>query len=90
MLSNLKNFVNKHKFAVAGSSALICSAVPTFAEEISGSGSLTYYTVDSSLFDPLLSSVNANMSVIVPVGLGILALLAGVKLIPRLINTFIG
>lgn len=44
--------------------------------------------VDAAAFAPLLTTVTENLTVIVPVGIGILVTIAGVKMLPGLIKTW--
>lgn len=45
--------------------------------------------ITAEMLAPLTSGINSNMAVIVPVGLGIMALFVGIKMIPKVIGWFI-
>lgn len=44
--------------------------------------------ISAADFAPLLETVTGNLGVIVPVGIGILVTIAGVKMLPGLIKTW--
>lgn len=46
-------------------------------------------TVTASMFTALTDSITANTEVLVPVGIGIMAVMVGVSLIPRIIYKFL-
>jgi hypothetical protein len=43
----------------------------------------------SGMFTDMLSSITANLGVLVPVGIGLMALLIGVRLIPKVVKRFV-
>lgn len=45
--------------------------------------------ITAEMLQPLVSGINTNMAVIVPAGLGIMAVFVAVKMIPRVVNWFI-
>lgn len=45
-------------------------------------------TITAGMLEPLVDTVGANTSVLIPVGLGIMAIMVGVSLIPRIIYKF--
>lgn len=44
--------------------------------------------VTSTMLEPLVDTIMANVTVLLPVGLGILAIMLGIALIPRIIWKF--
>lgn len=45
--------------------------------------------ITAEMLSPILDAVNSNMSVLLPVGLGIMGTMLGVKLIPRIVYKFL-
>lgn len=43
----------------------------------------------SGMLEPLVSGVTANLNVLLPVGLGLMATMIGVKLIPKIVHKFL-
>ena len=84
MFSKVKSFVSNHKglisgAAVSGASAL--AAVPTFAADASG-------FIQASWVADLLPSVTADVGTMMPIGIGIMALFLGVRIVPRIVYSF--
>lgn len=46
-------------------------------------------TVTAEMFAPLTAAVTSNAEVMIPVGVGIMALMVGIGLIPRILYKFI-
>ncbi len=44
--------------------------------------------VTTEMVQPILDSVTANLTVLLPVGIGILAIMVGISLIPRIVYKF--
>jgi hypothetical protein len=44
--------------------------------------------VTNTMLEPLIDTIMANVTVLLPVGLGILAIMLGIALIPRIIWKF--
>lgn len=44
--------------------------------------------VTSAMLEPIVNTISANLVVLLPVGIGILAIMLGVALIPRIIWKF--
>ena len=44
--------------------------------------------VTQAMLTPLVDTITANVTVLLPVGLGILAIMLGISLIPRIIYKF--
>lgn len=45
-------------------------------------------TLTSSMFDDLIATINANLGVLLPIGLTIMGIMIAVSLIPRIIYKF--
>jgi hypothetical protein len=84
MLNNVKSFVRKNKLAVGsavGACATAASAVPALCAD--GTSTLT-----ASMFTDLTSQITADVGVLVPVGIGVMAIMVGVRLVPKIIYSF--
>jgi len=44
--------------------------------------------ITSEMLQPIVSSITNNLGVLLPVGIGILSIMIGVRLIPRIIYRF--
>jgi hypothetical protein len=44
--------------------------------------------VTAAMLEPIINTITANVTVLLPVGLGILAIMLGIALIPRIIWKF--
>jgi phosphoglycerate-specific signal transduction histidine kinase len=51
-----------------------------------GTGALV--NVTSEMLEPITTSITSNLGVLLPVGIGIMAVMIGVALIPRIIYRF--
>ena len=47
------------------------------------------FKVTSDMFSGLTSTISDNASVLVPVGLGIMAIMISIKLVPKIISKFV-
>lgn len=45
-------------------------------------------TVTSAMLQPITNAITGNLDVLLPVGLGIMAIMIGVSLIPRIVYKF--
>lgn len=54
---------------------------------VAGEGSVAVVTTD--MLEPLVSGLTANIGVILPIGMTILAMMVGISLIPRIIYKFL-
>lgn len=45
-------------------------------------------TVTADMFTGLTSAVTDNAEVLIPVGVGVMAILLGIRMIPRILHTF--
>lgn len=48
----------------------------------------TSVIVTSAMLEPVVDAITANLGVLLPVGLGIMAIMLGISLIPRIIYKF--
>lgn len=46
-------------------------------------------TVTAAMVEPIKNAINDNVGVLVPVGIGIMAIMVGVSLIPRIVYKFL-
>lgn len=46
------------------------------------------FKVSSDMFTGLTSTISDNAGIIVPVGLGIMAIIVSIKLVPKILNKF--
>lgn len=51
-------------------------------------GAVKTLTLTSAMFDGLLGTINANLGVLLPIGLTIMGIMIAVALIPRIIYKF--
>lgn len=63
--------------------AAVASALPVKAAAASGA------VVTADMLAPITSTLEANLSVLVPVGIGIMGAMIGVSLIPRIVYKFL-
>ena len=47
------------------------------------------FQITSELVQPLVDSINSGLSTLVPIGIGIMAVMIGIGLIPRIIYKFL-
>lgn len=70
-----------------GALATLASITTSFASE-TGSGSLPSVAITTDMLTPLVEGVVANVGVILPVGIGLLAISIGIRILPKLISKF--
>lgn len=46
------------------------------------------FTITTQLVQPVVDAINSGLGVLLPVGIGIMAIMVGVSLIPRIIYKF--
>lgn len=68
------------------------SSVVAFAAGSSGSPALELpkINITTEMLQPLVEGIVANVNVVLPVGLGIMGLMIGIRIIPALIRRFTG
>jgi len=73
-----------------GAATVALSSVPVFAAEgaTGGSGNLGEAAITSDMLSPLVDGVTSNIGVILPVGVALLAIFIGIKLIPKVLSYF--
>lgn len=49
----------------------------------------TTFQITTELVKPITDSINSGLSVLVPIGIGIMAVFVGISLIPRIIYKFL-
>ena len=49
----------------------------------------TAATVTAAMVEPISNAISANVGVLLPVGIGIMAIMVGVSLIPRIVYKFL-
>lgn len=54
-----------------------------------GAGVAKAVTITSDMFSGLSSAITSNAEVLIPVGVGIMAIMVGISLIPRILYKFI-
>lgn len=64
--------------------AMMCSAIPAFAEETTGTGG--DFVLTSADLDPILNSIKSNVKVVLPVMLVVLGIFIVIGLVPRLLK----
>ncbi|MCI8624655.1 MAG: hypothetical protein HFG26_13485 [Provencibacterium sp.] len=73
--------------SATGAAALVGTAVPAFAAV---GDELPTIAITTEMLTPLVEGVVANVGVILPVGLGLFAIMLGIRIIPVLIKRFVG
>lgn len=46
-------------------------------------------TLDAAMLAPITSAISSNLDVLLPVGIGIMGIMIGVSLIPRIVYKFL-
>lgn len=83
-LGNLKS----NKIALGstlGAVGSVVAAVPTFAADSTG----MTFTITTEMLTPVTSAISSGLNVLVPIGLGVMAAMIGISLIPRVIYKFL-
>ena len=75
------SFAKRIVFLCMTLALMACMALPAFAA--TGDPVVT-----TEMLSPVLDSISANVAVIVPVGIGIFAIVLGVRFIPRIFKMF--
>ena len=52
-------------------------------------GAVATFEITSELVQPLVTAINSGLDVLVPIGIGIMAVFVGINLIPRIIYKFL-
>lgn len=65
------------------------STVVAFAAEVGGGGGLPSFSITTEMLTPLVEGIMANITVILPVGLGLFAIFLGIRILPGLVSRFI-
>lgn len=90
-MSGIKQKIADHK-----DTAIVTTS--TVAVTALGSGGLTVFATDpevstfqvtSTLVQPVVTAINSGLDVLVPIGIGIMATFIGIRLIRRIIYTFL-
>lgn len=78
--------VNKKKAVTIMMAALavVCGAISASADEVAPA-----FPITSNDLSAVSTNINSAISAVVPVGLGVMAVLLGVYLVPKLIKRFI-
>jgi hypothetical protein len=50
---------------------------------------VTAATVTSAMVQPITDAISANVDVLLPVGIGIMAIMVGISLVPRIVYKFL-
>lgn len=79
----LKNLGKKLAVISAAVVGVVSAAVPTFAETVQP------YVVTAADLSGLQTTINSSITVLVPIGIGVMATMVGIGLIPRIIYRFI-
>lgn len=74
---------------IAGAGTVLSMSIPAFAATPLDSV-MESVAITDEMLNPLVGGVSANVGVILPIGVAIMAILIGVKLIPKIIGNFTG
>ena len=74
-----------------GGAMTVGSSLVALAAETGGDAAskLPTISITSDMLTPLVEGVVSNINVVLPVGLGLMGLMLGIKVIPRLISRFL-
>ena len=75
------SFAKRAVFLCMTLALIVCMAFPAFAAD--GDPIVT-----TEMLSPILDSITANVAVIVPIGIGIFAIVLGVRFIPKIFKMF--
>lgn len=73
-------------YAAAAAGTMALGVVPAFASDTTTPG----VAITTDMLQPVVTSTTANLAVIIPIGIGLFAILLGVGLVPRVIKMFTG
>lgn len=92
MMDKLKMNGKALLFPALASVTAAGSSVVAFAAGSSGSPALELpkINITTEMLQPLVEGIVANVNVVLPVGLGIMGLMIGIRIIPALIRRFTG
>ena len=92
MMDKLKMKRKALLFPALASVTAAGSSVVAFAAGSSGSPALELpkINITTEMLQPLVEGIVANVNVVLPVGLGIMGLMIGIRIIPALIRRFTG
>lgn len=74
-------FAKRAVFLMMTLALLVCMSLPAFAADGDP-------VVTTEMLSPILDSITANVGVIIPVGIGIFAIVLGIRFIPRIFKMF--
>ena len=90
----MKNMIAKTKIfltpALVGAMTAGSSVVAFASESGSPALELPKINITTQMLEPLVEGSVANVNVVLPVGLGIMGLMLGIRIIPSLIRRFVG
>lgn len=91
MIDKMKANARALLFPALVGAVTVGSSVVAFASE-SGSTALELpkINITTQMLQPLVEGIVANVNVVLPVGLGIMGLMLGIRIIPSLIRRFVG
>lgn len=74
-----------------GGAMTLGSSLVAFAAKTGGgdASELPTISITTDMLTPLVEGVVSNIQVVLPVGLGLMGLMLGIKVIPRLISRFL-
>lgn len=77
--------MKKYIYSAAGAMTAMLTAVPAFASD----SSVSNVAITSEMLKPLVEGVTANIGVILPIGIGLFAIIIGVNMVPKMIKKFL-
>lgn len=84
----MKRLQQLKKSAMLAVPAVALTSFSCFADGSGGSSAIQFPTLEASALTPIVTAFNQYATVIIPVGIGFLALKKGIKFIPKLIGMF--
>jgi len=88
MLKKLNEYRNGLIVSAGAAAGVLGNAVSAFAEDPPVVPVDPAFVVSSLDLAPIVDTITGNLTVILPVGLTILAIMVGVSLIPRILQKF--
>jgi len=77
-------------FPTVASAMAAGTSVVAFAAEDSTELTLPKINITTQMLQPLVEGIVANVNVVLPVGIGIMGLMLGIRIIPSLLRRFTG
>jgi len=89
-ISSVKQKIAEHKStAIVTASTVAGTALASGLTVSAADPEVSTFQVTSNLVQPVVTAINSGLDVLVPIGIGIMATFIGIRLIRRIIYTFL-